>query len=416
MDTTTRIILGITFLAAVIMIVRILKNAASKKVTAEANRQAVPERMSEETRTASDGDKQNVALQNSVRLEEVIMDEAAVAELKEKYIAFDVETTGFSSANDRIIELGAVEFINGQPGRKFSSLVNAGINIPAAASAVNHITNDMLTSAPSEETIYRDFIEFLGDAINGEELMCAHNTEFDFSFLSSTLKRLGYTARLVYVDTLSYARRKVKGLSNYKQPTVADYFGIEVTETHRAAADAEVCGQILWHLMSYTAKKVRQDYISPYERHQRRVAAIIENAKEKGVDFTGIHFAFHGVLKNPAIERTNGLDKIVEALGGVFHDSVSGKVDYYVSFEETETATLAKAKKLAEDPRYHVQIIDTEAFLGLLGYEDREPNLRDPKEIRVRKADAKSIKAQKVTASATGTAKGRPILQMPHDA
>ena len=70
------------------------------------------------------------------------------------YIAFDVETTGLSPISDRIVEIGAVVFQNGTVQRVFSSLVNPGISISQSASAVNHITNSMLNSAPSEKEVY----------------------------------------------------------------------------------------------------------------------------------------------------------------------------------------------------------------------------------------------------------------------
>ena len=69
------------------------------------------------------------------------------------YIAFDVETTGLSPISDRIVEIGATIFQNGIVQRVFSSLVNPGISISQSASAVNHITNSMLNSAPSEKYI-----------------------------------------------------------------------------------------------------------------------------------------------------------------------------------------------------------------------------------------------------------------------
>ena len=68
--------------------------------------------------------------------------------LRQQFIAFDVETTGLSPAIDRIVEIGAVLFANGEPVDSFSTLVNPRMNISASATAVNHITNNMISSAP----------------------------------------------------------------------------------------------------------------------------------------------------------------------------------------------------------------------------------------------------------------------------
>ena len=41
-----------------------------------------------------------------------------------EYIAFDFETTGLSSDDDRIIEIAAIKFIDGNPVDRFVTLVN----------------------------------------------------------------------------------------------------------------------------------------------------------------------------------------------------------------------------------------------------------------------------------------------------
>lgn len=132
----------------------------------------------------------------------VYLDFSSHASLQNRFIAFDVETTGLNASSDRIIELGAVIFENGIPMKAFSSLVNPGIAVPAAT-AINHITNAMVKNAPDEEIVYPEFLEFLGDAVCGNTIMCAHNARFDFDFLGNTLSRLGFDAELKYIDTLA---------------------------------------------------------------------------------------------------------------------------------------------------------------------------------------------------------------------
>lgn len=175
--------------------------------------------------------------------------------LQSKFIAFDVETTGLNSAVNRIIEVGAVLFIDGEPTKTFSSLVNPGIRIPSTATAINHITNAMIDSAPTEQEMYPAFIDFLEDAINGDTVMCAHNAKFDFSFLCETLSRLGYDVNFRYIDTLSLSRRCIKGLKNYKQQTLEQFFGLVNDNAHRAVSDADNCGKILYKLLDLAAQE-----------------------------------------------------------------------------------------------------------------------------------------------------------------
>lgn len=185
-----------------------------------------------------------------VSIKEAFFDDKTIERLKDRYIAFDVETTGLNERSDRIIEVGAVLFENGQPTKKFSSLVNAEIDVPYSATVINLITTDMVRAAPSETTVYAQLADFLGDALDGATIICAHNARFDISFLSEALERLGYNAKLSYIDTLSLSRIMIRGLRSYKLQTIAYYFEIENEQEHRADSDAEVCGMILSKLLS----------------------------------------------------------------------------------------------------------------------------------------------------------------------
>lgn len=193
------------------------------------------------------------------------LDTGTFDQIQRQYIAFDIETTGLSPYSDRIIEIGAVKFVDGVETERYSTLVNPHIRISAEATAINHITNDMLAQAPSEEQIYPQLMDFLGDAIRKKTVLCAHNARFDMDFLRTTLTRLGYDADILYVDTLKLCRQYVKGVPNHKQGTIADYFAIQITEAHRAADDARVCGEILLQLMS----EIKKDAIEQQKRIER---------------------------------------------------------------------------------------------------------------------------------------------------
>lgn len=185
----------------------------------------------------------------------VQMDDNTIQELKQRYIAFDVETTGLSPLNDRIIEVGAVLFENGEIIKRYSTLVNPEVFVPYSATVVNHITNEMVQNAPKEKVVYAELIDFLGDALNQQTAICAHNASFDMNFLAETLMRLGYDGKINFVDTLSLARNLIKGLHNYKQDTVALYFDLINEQSHRAVSDAVICGKILWNLLLIKEKE-----------------------------------------------------------------------------------------------------------------------------------------------------------------
>ncbi|MGN0356735.1 MAG: exonuclease domain-containing protein [Blautia sp.] len=202
------------------------------------------------------------------------VDYATVEELKKRYIAFDVETTGLSPMNDKIIEVAAVLFENGEIIKRYSTFVNPEVFIPYSATAINHITNEMVKDAPKECIVYAELVDFLGDALKQQTTICAHNASFDMNFLSETLMRLGYDGKISYVDTLSLSRSLIKGLHNYKQDTVAMYFDLVNNQSHRAVTDAETCGKILWNLLQIEEKE--EEKSKPCDE-EMEICAYIQN-------------------------------------------------------------------------------------------------------------------------------------------
>lgn len=183
---------------------------------------------------------------------------AVSQELKREFVVIDTETTGLSARQDKIIEIGAVRFVNGEPVGQYSALINIGQPIPAAATRVNHITDDMLIKeGKAPDIVYQELMDFLGpDVLSGRVLMVAYNAKFDFDMLCNTMRGYPYRASIRYVDALAYARERVIGLSSYKQDTLIRHFNIENTAAHRASSDAEACGRLLHALLNLSRVEV----------------------------------------------------------------------------------------------------------------------------------------------------------------
>lgn len=204
--------------------------------------------------------EKDITKTGNINISEFMLNISNVNEVKKRYYAFDVETTGLNSYSDRIIELGVVLFENGVPVNSFGSLINAGVNISAEASRVNNITNSMIENAPKEKEVYEQLNEFISDVLKGDAVICAHNASFDMSFLKNTLERLGYTGNIKYIDTLSISRNILKNkVINHKQNTIASYFNIINNNSHRAVSDAETCGKILFNLFDLQIEQLEKE-------------------------------------------------------------------------------------------------------------------------------------------------------------
>ena len=79
-----------------------------------------------------------------LELVKVKYDQEVKKQLEKRFIAFDVETTGLNPQEERIIELGAVLFENGQAVQKFNTLVDAEVEVSDFISNLTHITNEIL--------------------------------------------------------------------------------------------------------------------------------------------------------------------------------------------------------------------------------------------------------------------------------
>ena len=159
--------------------------------------------------------------------------------LDDTYVVFDIETTGFSSVKDRIIEIGAVKVEGGKIVDRYSTFVNPQIPIPFEITKLTSITDAMVMDAPTIEEILPQFMEFVGEAS-----LVAHNAGFDVGFIEANLKRLGIEKELVSVDTVALARVLLPTLSRYKLNIVAKTLGISLENHHRAVDDAAATAEI----------------------------------------------------------------------------------------------------------------------------------------------------------------------------
>ncbi|MBX7231989.1 MAG: 3'-5' exonuclease [Bdellovibrionales bacterium] len=157
-----------------------------------------------------------------------------------RFISFDLETTGILPGRDRIVEIGAIRFVNGEIDAVYSTLVDPQQAIPEAAQKVNGISNEMVKGKPTIEKLLPSFAEFCAG-----DVLVAHNAPFDFQFLAEDIKKYQTQApKGLVLDTYSMAKKVLPGMANYKLGTLVQHLQISANEFHRAEADANSCGQV----------------------------------------------------------------------------------------------------------------------------------------------------------------------------
>lgn len=170
----------------------------------------------------------------------VVLNENGKSTLDDTYVVFDLETTGFSSKNDKIIEIGAVKIKKGLVVDRFSEFVNPEMRIPYNITELTSITDEMVENAETIEKILPKFLEFCKDSV-----IVAHNAGFDVGFIKKNARDIGEEFNYPVLDTVPLARYLYPELKKVKLNIVAKHLGVSLENHHRAVDDAKCTGDIL---------------------------------------------------------------------------------------------------------------------------------------------------------------------------
>ena len=168
------------------------------------------------------------------------------------FAVVDVETTGNSPGRgDRLTEIAIVTLCDGKIEVALETLVNPQKAIPPIVTSLTRITNDMVHDQPT----FDDIADEVLDALAGR-VFVAHNARFDWAFLSREVRRTRDLAlEGPKVCTVQLARRLIPGLRSRSLDSVTSYFGVEISERHRAGGDAVATAEILQKLLGLAEER-----------------------------------------------------------------------------------------------------------------------------------------------------------------
>ena len=148
------------------------------------------------------------------------------------FAVVDVETTGFSPDDERIVEVGLVALdADGVEVGSFSTLIDPGR--PPGPTYVHGISAAMLKGAPTFDAIHA----YLADQLSGR-VVVGHNVDcFDLAFLRAECVRYGGPALaprdVPSVDTLAVAQRHLGLEGKAKLVECCSHFGLTWDEPLR---------------------------------------------------------------------------------------------------------------------------------------------------------------------------------------
>ena len=160
-------------------------------------------------------------------------------DLDEDFVVFDIETTGFSPVNNKIIEIGAVKISGGRIVDRYSAFVNPDVPIPFEIEKLTGINDEMVVGAPMIEEVLPQFLDFCQDCV-----LVAHNAGFDMSFIIENARKQGFCTEYTYVDTLAVSRILLPNQAKHTLDAVAKTLNVSLENHHRAVDDAEATAHI----------------------------------------------------------------------------------------------------------------------------------------------------------------------------
>ena len=146
----------------------------------------------------------------------------------------DLETTGASPLEDRVIEIGVLRVERGRVVATLSSLIDPERPVPADITRLTGITDADLAGAPTFGQVRAEVQALLHGCV-----FVAHNVRFDYGFLRQEFARAGrdFSASLLCTVRLSrrlYPEHRLHGLSH-----LIERFALACPNRHRALGDAE---------------------------------------------------------------------------------------------------------------------------------------------------------------------------------
>lgn len=158
--------------------------------------------------------------------------------LPERFVVFDLETTGLEPQSHEVIEIGAIRVNRDSDHHDtFQALIRPAKKIPKKITEITGITQSMVEKEGEPlATALPQFIEFIGDLP-----LVSFNAEFDMAFLLNAVYQTqpGQQTNNQVSCALKMARRAWPGRKSYRLADLAKDGGLSAEETHRALGDCQ---------------------------------------------------------------------------------------------------------------------------------------------------------------------------------
>lgn len=161
------------------------------------------------------------------------------------FLCVDTETTGLEPQADRVIEIAWLRFHHGKVESSKSALCKIGMPLPGIITRITGINDGMLDDAPE----FSQQVDELVAAFESASFIVAYNANFDKGFIEAEFARLGRSLpEKLWIDPLVFIKEVDKFKKGKKLKDAAERWGVKLDGAHRAMADAQATGELLYKL------------------------------------------------------------------------------------------------------------------------------------------------------------------------
>ena len=184
-------------------------------------------------------------------------------------LSVDLETTGLNTAQDYVLQIGMI--IPNNPDSAHQTMVNPGVTIPAASTAIHGICDEDVSQADPFPVAFRACRDAMA-----ERVVIGYNIGFDLAILSTETDRHGMEWRwgsalcLRQLATIALGRNAMLMMGDLD--TLAAHYEIDITNRHSALGDAEISAQLFFAMLD----DLRAKSITSFGEARRAVAALDE--------------------------------------------------------------------------------------------------------------------------------------------
>lgn len=177
----------------------------------------------------------------------------------------DIETTGGSHFNSRVLEVGVVRVEHGQVVRTYKTLIYPEERIPPFITGLTGITDADVQTMPRFIAIADELADILEGAV-----FVAHNVRFDYGFLRMEFARLGVPFSPPLLCTVKLSRKLFPQYRTHKLADLIARHQLSAPARHRAFDDADC----LWQFYRMCLAEFDLDTVEAALRAQLGTAAV----------------------------------------------------------------------------------------------------------------------------------------------